>query len=324
MATRYKLETKGRAGSGLLCRATVPFVHGAAAEVAIRVEVSGPDDAPWLIVAGGISANAHVVATDQNATSGWWQSQAETFAPYRVLAIDWLGADGTLDRAIDPADQARALLAVLDHLEIERALAFVGASYGAMVGMHLAAIAPERVGGLLAISAPAAAHPFTSANRALQRQAIELGERSGRAGEGVALARKLAMLGYRTEAEFAGRFAAAPDVRGGRVTVAAEGYLDAQGERHRARMDAVTYRRLSESIDLHRIDPESINVPATFVAVDSDRIVPSADVEWLARNTRDSRMRRLSSDFGHDAFLKEEAAAAFLIREFLNELESKQ
>ena len=52
------------------------------------------------------------------------------------LAIDWIAADGKLDLPIDPADQAAAILHLLDHLRIERAAAFIGASYGAMVGMH--------------------------------------------------------------------------------------------------------------------------------------------------------------------------------------------
>lgn len=319
MATRYKIENTPRPGAEWRFPVELPFVHGEAAKIVVRAESAGPHGAPWLIVAGGISAGRHVAANDVNSAPGWWESQAESFAGYRILAIDWVGTDGSLDRPIDPIDQARAILAVLDRVGIARVAAFIGASYGAMVGMHLASLAPHRIGGLLAISAPAAPHPFTSANRAIQRQAIELGERSGRADEGVALARKLAMLGYRTEAEFAERFVASPEVTANRVSVAAEPYLDAQGRRHQARMSAVTYRRLSESIDLHRIDPATIAVPSTFVAVDSDRIVPLADIEWLARHTRDSRMRRITSAFGHDAFLKEQQVVGFFIREFLNE-----
>nr|WP_294847210.1 homoserine O-succinyltransferase [uncultured Sphingomonas sp.] len=318
MATRYKTESRLRPGVEWRFPVDLSFHHGPEAKIFVRAESSGPDGAPWLIVAGGISAGRHALSNDVNSHAGWWESQSDCLSAFRTLAIDWVGSDGALDRPIDPVDQAHAILAVMDRVGIARAVGYIGASYGAMVGMHLAALAPHRIGGLLAISAPAAPHPFTSAQRAVQRQAIELGERAGLAGEGVALARKLAMLGYRTDAEFANRFVEGPTVTGGRVAVAAEPYLDAHGARHSQKMTAVAYRRLSESIDLHDIDPARIAVPATFVAVDSDRIVPLADIEWLARHASDGRMRNLSSAFGHDAFLKEDRVIAFFIREFLN------
>lgn len=297
------------------------FRHGEPGEVTIRASLSGPDATPVLLVAGGISAGRHVLARRPGEPDGWWQSQSSRLAQYRLLAIDWLGADGTLDRPIDPLDQARAMLSAMDHFALPNAKAFLGASYGAMVGMHLAAIAPVRIGKLLAISASASAHPFTSAQRAVQRQIVELAERLGDAAAGVSLARKLAMLGYRTDAEFATRFAAAPVVRANRAVVSSEAYLDAQGDRHRMRMSATAYRRLSESIDLHQIEPSDIRVPVTFVGADSDRIVPLADIEWLAERTGDGRMCGISSLYGHDAFLKEEAAIGRIIEEFLHDLE---
>jgi homoserine O-acetyltransferase len=41
----------------------------------------------------------------------------------------------------------------------------------------------------------------------------------------------------------------------GRVRVAAEDYLDAAGAQYVARTPVTAYLRLSESIDLHRVDP---------------------------------------------------------------------
>ncbi len=302
----------------------MPLRHGGVANFTLRYELAGPTGAPLLLVAGGISAGRHVVASEEFPDAGWWQAQAASFGGYRLLAIDWVGADGAIDLPIDPADQVEAMAWLLDELGEPRAKAFIGASYGAMVGMHLTARHPHRLGALLAISAAEKAHPFASACRALQRQALTLGERFGDPASGVALARAMAMLTYRTPDEFADRFADEPEVQGRRVRVAAEDYLDAHGQRHCRRMSSVAYRRLSESIDLHRIDPGEIMLPLTLVAVDQDALVPACDIEALAGQIAGSRFHLIHSRFGHDAFLKEEAQVGAIINIFLESLENSQ
>jgi homoserine O-acetyltransferase len=305
-------------------RGEVPFElalrHGGTAGVRLRYELVGNEDAPLVLVAGGISAGRHVVSSDSLPERGWWEAQAESFDGYRLLSFDWVGADGQIDCPIDPADQAEAVIQLIDHLGIAKLHGFVGSSYGGMVGQHFAVRYPERLGALLAISASGAPHPFASACRALQRRALALGDPSA----GVALARAMAMLTYRTPEEFADRFNAPAVVRDRTVRVAAEDYLDVQGERHAGRMSTVAYRRLSESIDLHRIDPAELHVPITFVAVDSDALVPAADIEAFAAAVPCASLRRITSRFGHDAFLKEQAQVAALIAEFLESLENRQ
>ena len=304
--------------------AALDLTYGSSATLTINYELVGPEFAPVLLVAGGISANGHVIANSSDRSDGWWQAQSENFGPYRILAIDWIGSDGELDRPIDASDQARALFATLDHLGIVNAAGFVGASYGAMVGMHIAALAPDRVGGLLAISAADKAHPFASAHRALQRQAIELGERFGSAEAGVALARKMAVLTYRTAEEFGERFVDTPSIEEGRAKAGAEPYLDHMGSSHCRKMSSVAYRRLSESIDLHWIDPARITIPATFVGVESDQLIPAAHIEALANAVPAGEFQCLSSIYGHDAFLKEDSAVATIILNFLHSLEQAQ
>ncbi len=309
------LRPRGKRGSLPL---VLPLVHGGSARVECRFEVTGPDDAPVMVVAGGISAGRHVLANHEDPTPGWWQGQGVSLADCRVVAIDWIGADGTLDAPIDARDQAVAILSVLDHLGIHRAAGFIGSSYGAMAGMHAVALAPGRWARLLAISAAADSHPFTSAQRTLQRQAIELGERLGDPAAGVSLARKIAMLTYRTPDEFEERFSDPVTVIDGRARISAEAYLDAQGLRHCQRINPVGYRRLSESIDLHAIDPAVIEVPTTFIAVDTDRLIPVDAIRRLADAAPHGRFASLSSPFGHDAFLKEHEAVAAIIQEFLS------
>src|SRR3546814_5561421 len=79
----------------------------------LRYEWLGDPALPVLLVAGGISAGRHVAASEALPQPGWWQGQVGdglALDPVRhgLLAIDWLGADGTLDAPIDPVDQARS------------------------------------------------------------------------------------------------------------------------------------------------------------------------------------------------------------------------
>ena len=291
--------------------------------VVVRGELVGPANAPLVIVAGGISAGRHVVGGRDGATPGWWDAQvgpgrAIDTRRLRVLAIDWLGADGALDVPLDSADQADAFAAVLDALAVRRARAFVGASYGAMVGLQFAARHGDRLDRLVAISGAHRAHPYASAWRALQRQCVALGRSEGAVSRGLALARQFAMLSYRTPEEFGARFDAPPTFEGNAARCAAEDYLAHCGQRYAARWTSTAFLRLSESIDLHRIDPADVRVPTTVVAIEEDRLVPLADLQQLVESLgAPATLRPLRSLFGHDAFLKEDAAIARLLREAL-------
>jgi len=222
------------------------------------------------------------------------------------VAFDYLGADGNLDVPIDTADQADAIAALLDTLNVHQLRAFVGYSYGAMVGLQLAIRHPQRLAQLVAVSGAHRAHPYAAAWRALQRRVVALGQLQCADIQGLALARQFAMLSYRTPEEFAERFADAPELVHGQVRVAAEDYLDATGARFVARTPVTAWWRLSESIDLHRIDPSKVKVRTLVVAVEGDRLVPMSESVALVEGLGTcGSLRVLRSSYGHDAFLKE-------------------
>lgn len=287
--------------------------HAGPRHVRIRYEAVGAAGLPVLIVAGGISADRHVVSSERFPDAGWWQVQRGLGldpARQRIVAIDWLGADGTLDAPIDSADQAEAIAAVLDALGIGRVAAFVGASYGAMVGLQFAVLYPQRLQRLVAISGAHRSHPYASAWRALQRRIVALGQLQCDEADGLSLARQLAMLSYRTPGEFAARFDAAPALEHGRLRVAAEDYLEHCGARYASRVPATAFLRLSESIDLHAVDPRDVQVPTTVVGIIEDRLVPIEDIHALIERLPQVEARLLRSQYGHDAFLKETLAIA--------------
>ena len=294
-------EAAPRAQRGEIAVA-LPMRHAGVRQVVLRYEVQGPVDAPVVFVAGGISAHRHVSASEAFPEAGWANAlvaAGRTLDPsrQRILAFDYVGADGRLDAPIDTTDQADAIAVLLDAREIGRLQAFVGYSYGAMVGLQFAARHPTRLQRLVAVSGAHRPHPYASAWRALQRRAVALGQLQCADAQGLALARQFAMLSYRTPEEFGERFDAPPEIVNGRVRCAAEDYLDAAGAQYVARTPVTAYLRLSESIDLHRLEP---------AAVEGDRLVPMADaVELIEGLGGRGRLRVLRSPYGHDAFLKE-------------------
>ena len=299
--------------------------HAGPRPVRLRYEVAGDDASPAILVSGGISAHRHVAANAADGSAGWWEAQVGAGRPidparHRIVSFDWIGADGTLDAPIDPADQADAIAALLDHLGVGRLHAFVGSSYGAMVGLQFASRHASRLARLIAISGVHRAHPYSSAWRALQRRAVQLGALQCDSIDGLVLARQLALLSYRTPDEFDERFGA-PQVVDGRVHVPAEDYLDHAAQTYAARTHAIGFLRLSESIDLQHVVPGSIAVPVTLVAVQEDRLVPLADAYALAQGLRgETRLRVLRSRYGHDAFLKEAGAITDVLAESLDEV----
>lgn len=285
--------------------------HAGERTVTLRYELLGAAGLPVVLVAGGISAHRHVVANETFPENGWANALAQAGRALdpshrRLLAIDYIGADGKLDVPLETADQADAIVQLLEALRIEQLHAFVGYSYGALVGLQLAARHPARLNKLVAVSGAHRAHPYAAAWRALQRKAVALGQLQCADAQGLSLARQFAMLSYRTPEEFGERFDAAPEIINGRVRCAAEDYLDAAGAQYVARTPVTAYLRLSESIDLHRVDPAQVGVPTVVVAVEGDRLVPLADSVALVEGlgTR-GQLRVLRSPYGHDAFLKE-------------------
>ena len=291
--------------------AVLSLRHAGPRTVRIRFEWTGPADAPVLVLAGGISAHRHVASNSRFAEKGWAQGlvgPGRTLDPEqrRVLAFDYLGADGALDVPIDTADQADALALLLDHLGVRRLHAFVGYSYGALVAQQFGVRHRARVQRLVVVSGAHRAHPYAAAWRALQRRAVALGQLQCSDEHGLALARQFAMLSYRTPEEFSERFDSPPEVINGRVRVAAEDYLDAAAAQYVARTPVTAWLRLSESIDLHRVDPGELQLPTVVVAVEGDRLVPLADLVGLVEGLGPrGSLRVLRSPYGHDAFLKE-------------------
>ena len=293
---------------------------------AVRVgwRLEGAPGAPVVAALGGISAHRRIYSLEDRR-AGWWPELAGPGLPldacrYRLLGIDFLGGSGAttgpspgqLDfPAIDARDQARLIACVADHLGLAGLHAIAGASYGGMVALAFGELFPHRVGRLLVISGAHRTNPLATAWRSVQREAVRFGVARGDGAGGLRLARALAMATYRTRAEFTGRFGNSPRLEAGRATFPVEEYLFARGDDYAARYRPESFLCLSQSIDLQRVDPARVRVPAVLVAVVEDQLVTLEDMRELdATLAGPHRLFEIGSHFGHDAFLKERAQLA--------------
>lgn len=292
--------------------------HLARFGTSVRATLTG--EGPPIVVLGGISGTRFVCG-DADGEGGWWGGLVQSghaVCPhdFAIVGVDY-AADDDGCAAPTTQDQARVVLAAMDAAGIASA-SFVGASYGGMVALSLAALAPARVDRLVIVSADASPHPTATALRELQRRTVALGMANGCGTEALAIARGMAMLTYRTAEEFGDRFEgglASEDPLGATQPGA---YLSACGAAFVGRMSPGRFLSLSGSIDRHRVDPAAVTAPALLIGAESDQLVPPGQMAALAERLggpASLHMRR--SRYGHDMFLKDAARIGELVAPFL-------
>ena len=187
-----------------------------------------------------------------------------------------------------------------------------------MVGLAFATRHGSRLGKLVALAGAHRPHPLATAQRAVQRGIVQLGLANGCVDAALSLARQLALTTYRSGEELASRFSGEAEYHDGRFRLPVEAWLEHQGRKFVARFDARRYLALSESIDLHAVDPQSVRVPAALIGFASDRLVPLADLcELQQRLAAPASLDVVETPYGHDGFLKEQERVASLLREAL-------
>jgi len=236
---------------------------------------------------------------------------------------EWRAQHGEAFPELTPAELAGAHIPLLEHLGVQRLALATGGSLGGMVALHWGRVASVPTDRLVVFAAPAAASPQAISWNAVQRMAIEAdpawagGAYSPGEGPvaGLAAARAVAMITYRSGAEFQARFGRLSSRSRGRFDV--EHYLRRQGEKLVARFDAASYVALMRSMDLHDVgdftaaarDTAQRVGLVTGVGIDSDILYPAPEVrDWVAAyraGGANAEYREIASLYGHDAFLME-------------------
>lgn len=330
-----------------------------------------PDGGNAVLVLHALTGDSHVEgpAGDGHPSPGWWPGLIGPGKPidterWFVVAPNMLGGcqgstgpsslapDGREYGARFPhttvRDQVRAQLRLADLLGVQRFHAVVGGSMGGMHALEWACTAPERTGRLVVLSAPASVDARTIAQNTLQAEVIRLdpGWRDGDyydepAGSGphrgLALARRMAMLGYRAQHELDERFSRSwqsrtrsPGDGGGRYAV--ESYLDFHGNRFTRRFDANSYITLTRAMSSHDVGRDrggaeaalaAARMPSLVIGIDSDALFPVETQHRIAAGLPGSRTGDaalvIESDFGHDGFLLELPRVGAAIRAVLED-----
>ncbi|MFT4136223.1 homoserine O-acetyltransferase MetX [Microbacterium sp.] len=308
-----------------------------------------------VLVLHALTGDSHVrgSAGPGHPTDGWWGDVVGPDAAidtdrWFVVAPNMLGGcqGSTGPASIAPdgrewgsrfpyltvRDQVAAQVRLADALGIDRWAAVVGGSMGGMHALEWAVGHPDRVARLAVLSAPPTTTADQIALNSVQLEAVQIDPRFA-GGEyydaadgdgphrGLALARRMALLNYRSPTELNQRFQRTwqsgknPLGHGGRFAV--ESYLDFHGNKFTRRFDANSYLTLVEAMNSHDIgrgrggvDDALARVSATtlVVGIDTDRLFPVEGQERIARGIRstlDDTATLVPSDFGHDGFLIE-------------------
>lgn len=231
-------------------------------------------------------------------------------------------------------DQVRAIVPLADQLGVAAFASVIGGSMGGMHALEWALLYPERTRSLGLIASSAVTSADQVAANSLQIEAIRVDplwsggdyyDQDEGPFRGLALARRLALMNYRSPTELNDRFdrswQSAVSPIGDRGRFAVESYLDFHGNKFTRRFDANSYLSLVNALNSHDIGrdrggPEevlaSISVPTLVLGIASDRCFPIDQQRFLADHIRttisEGGLAVLDSPYGHDGFLIESDA----------------
>jgi homoserine O-acetyltransferase len=338
-----------------------------------------PDAGNAVLVCHALTGDAHAAGpiAEGHPTPGWWESM---IGPGRPIDTDrWFvvcanvlgGCQGTTGPAspnpgssdgrspygsafpvVSVRDMVRTQAAVANDLGVRQWLSVVGGSMGGMQVLEWGVMFPERVRSLVPIATSAAASAQQIAWWSSGRRIIRLDPkwRGGDyydapfgegPGEGLAMARIISQITFRTDDVFTDRF--------GREVVEpldgfslwqrfqVERYLEYHGDKLARRFDANTYLLLTKAMDLHDVGRgrggvdaalARITVPTLVMGVDSDILYPSYQqrqvVDSLAAGGAEVEYVEIHSPHGHDGFLINADQVGPALSEFLTNVEKSE
>jgi homoserine O-acetyltransferase/O-succinyltransferase len=319
------------------------------------------DGSNAVLVLHALTGDSHVLgpAGPGHPTGGWWGGLV---GPGKVLdPADWFivapnmlggcqGSTGPASIAPDGEewgarfpyltirDQVEAQRLFADELDIASWAVVIGGSMGGMQALEWAVTHPERVERVAILAAPPISSADQIALNSVQSEAIRMDpgfdggsyyDAPDGAGphRGLALARRMALLNYRSPTELNDRFErswqSGLSPLGGGGVFAVESYLGFHGNKFTRRFDANSYLVLVDAMNSHDIGRDRGGVAAALgrataralvLGIDSDRLFPVPGQQIIARhlpgNIDGDVPVVISSPYGHDAFLIEDALVA--------------
>jgi homoserine O-acetyltransferase len=326
-----------------------------------------------VLICHALTGDSHAagVAGHGYTADGWWDPligpgrAVDTDRFFVVCANVLGGCQGTTGPASNNAatgrpyasqfpmvsirDIVRTQAALADHLQVGMWLAVIGGSMGGMQVLEWGVMFPSRVRSIVPIATCAASTAQQIAYSTVQRNAIAL-DPKWRGGEyydaapgdgphlGLATARQLAHVTYRTDEIFSERFDRGASEPFEHFTLwhrfDVEEYLDYQGAKLARRFDTNSYLVIAKMMDLHDIGRGRGGVaralgrlrsPVLTMSISSDALFYPYQQEQLRDGIRAAGGRCdhvvIDSPDGHDGFLLATDEIAEALRPFLDEVE---
>lgn len=216
-------------------------------------------------------------------------------------------------------DMVRFQQQLLDQLDIKGVELVIGGSMGGMQALEFV-IMDRRIRSAVLIAMGAAHTPWAIGISHAQRAAITGDPRwkngnylpgKGPVG-GIAAARMMAMITYRTPENYNQKFGRKLQNEEGQFQV--ESYLNHQGQKLAKRFDAHTYIILTKAMDSHDISRgrkdvarllKRLEIPVQVIGISSDHLYPVFEQRDLAGRFPNGCYHEIDSPYGHDAFLIE-------------------
>lgn len=324
-----------------------------------------------ILVCHALTGNAHAanaILPNGETMHGWFngvigRGKALDTDRYFVICSNVLGScyGSTGPTSIDPAtgrryqsrfpqvtvrDMVRAQKLLLDHLGVCRLVTVIGGSLGGMQVLEWGVMYPDFVQSIVPIATSARHSAWCIGISETQRLAIMSdpawlgGEYAEQPARGLAIARSIAMIWYRSRVSFEERFGRT-EIRDGDghernrlfaeqpEAFSVESYLRYQGQKLVDRFDANTYILLTRVMDIHDLGAGrgtlkevlgSISALSLSIGISSDVLYPADEQKEIAHLIPRSSYVELTSPFGHDAFLIAFDAMNAILQQFLGTL----
>lgn len=274
--------------------------------------------------------------TGTSAVHRWWADmfgEGKTLDPTKHFIVcsnvlgGCSGTSGPKEIGLDPItihDMVRVQKELIKDLGIKK-LTVIGGSMGGMQALEWVRSYPECLKKAIIVGAPPRHSAWAKSFNVSQRNAITSdpewkGGRYSEQPHGLAIARQIAMISYRSPESYQMTQGGQSKFKPGQSAI--QTYLEYHGEKLLKRFDANTYLLITQAMDLFEVTEDELRrntVPTLVVGISTDILYPASEVREMAAQLSNSEYWQLESPHGHDAFLIEDEALNQRMLEFLGQ-----